>query len=419
MSGLGMLASAIGGAAGVVGQQAAGDIEQGRKVDLATEQANIDVQKQARIDEARAKLDLDYTGKKAVAARDFSVAPATLAASDTVAKAAATTQRDVKVADLTWEPLNTAARIKTADDAKAAHQVDTEITLGDARNKDLLEAKFSVAMSDPRVASAYASAMAAAGASSAQQKLAGQQLKDLVQVSNRAAQVRAIQDQLATEDDPKLRSAMQQQLGDLVSGGKDAAKFLEAVNRAQDNARDALKLLNDPTTSDEGKRLAGQQLRNAQALAQQAAALGGFNLDSEAQKPIIQQSAIDDLLKNPKTAQQFDAAFQRPGLAQQILDAHKGDKDDKGEPERPTGLLASAGPKNLPGSPGARQESQAEARRTTLAEKQASNSKAAKDAFAALRPDDAEGASRLQASPLFGYLSAPQKAEIQRRVMGR
>lgn len=416
MSGLGMLASAIGGAAGVVGQQAAGDIEQGRKVDLATEQANIDVQKQARIDEARAKLDLDYTGKKAVAARDFSVAPATLAASDTVAKAAATTQRDVKVADLTWEPLNTAARIKTADDAKAAHQVDTEITLGDASNKDLLKAKWSVAMSDPRVASAYASAMAAAGASSAQQKLAGQQLKDLVQVSNRAAQVRAIQDQLSTEDDPKLRSAMQQQLGDLVSGGKDAAKFLEAVNRAQDNARDALKLLNDPMTSDEGKRLAGQQLRNAQALAQQAAAFGGFNLDSEAQKPIIQQRAIDDLLKNPKTAQQFDAAFQRPGLAQQILDAHKG---DKGAPERPPGLLASAGPKNLPGSPGARQESQAEERRTTLAEKQASNSKAANDAFAALRPDDAEGASRLQASPLFGYLPAPQKAEIQRRVMGR
>jgi hypothetical protein len=56
MSGLGMLAAAIGGASNAIGQQAAGDIEQKRKLDIAAETAAIEEQMRMRLAENTERL---------------------------------------------------------------------------------------------------------------------------------------------------------------------------------------------------------------------------------------------------------------------------------------------------------------------------------------------------------------------------
>ena len=57
MSGLGLLATALAGGAGVIGKQAGDDIEQGRRADLMKQQADIEEQMQARLAEMRYSYD--------------------------------------------------------------------------------------------------------------------------------------------------------------------------------------------------------------------------------------------------------------------------------------------------------------------------------------------------------------------------
>ena len=76
MRGLGLLATALAGGAGVIGKQAGDDIEAGRKADLMRQQAEIEEQTQMRLMEMRQRfgreqLEYETTGKGGAAKLDF------------------------------------------------------------------------------------------------------------------------------------------------------------------------------------------------------------------------------------------------------------------------------------------------------------------------------------------------------------
>jgi hypothetical protein len=222
MSGLGMLAAAIGGAAGVVGQQAAGDIEQGRKINLAQEQANIDVQKQARIAEAQAALDLSTANKRAIQARDFSVAPETLAASDTVAQAAGKTQRGVKVAEYGDTTFQGAKKAQEDADAADAAARARRTSVDNAASPEYLSSLKTIALADPRVLSTLAlqraqaaEAYGKAGESGARTGLIGTEVEAKKLANSDAVKISGLYDRAdAIVKDPSLTSEERaQQLG--------------------------------------------------------------------------------------------------------------------------------------------------------------------------------------------------------------
>jgi len=219
----------------------------------------------------------------------------------TKAEAAGKVSRSEKALDLT-DPSLVAAQ--TAEEARkrAEKVLDVEATSEAARvemkknvaDKPFIDAvkQFKIA-SDPETAAKIAQLMASTGTLNAETALRKQNLTDLIEVSKRAKDIRDIQAELSNTKDDKRRVELHQQLGDLTTGGRNPEKFLEAVNRAQDNARDALKLLVDPLATDSQKSAANAQLDAANALVRAAAKMGGIDLGGGGQAVDPYKAAMD------------------------------------------------------------------------------------------------------------------------------
>jgi hypothetical protein len=167
MSGMGMLASALAGATGAVYQQATGDIEQGRKVDLAKEQADIDVQKQARISEAQEQI------RRSGQAADFAFAndPTNVATKQGTARSNALTSaqdtRDATVAAVNDTGYQSATKRQAdADAADAAARVRAA-TVAAGGDATFLSATTKLKLADPEVAARIAASRAQAGEATA------------------------------------------------------------------------------------------------------------------------------------------------------------------------------------------------------------------------------------------------------------
>ena len=126
VSGLGLLATALAGGAGVIGKQAGDDIEQGRKADLMRQQADIEEQMRMRLAERQEQMrregvlwgttgeggaaSLDLARRSGEQANDLSIKgkvaeatnPELAAAKDTQAEAEL--QRDIKRINATSKP---------------------------------------------------------------------------------------------------------------------------------------------------------------------------------------------------------------------------------------------------------------------------------------------------------------------------
>ena len=164
MSGLGILASALGGGASAIEQQAKGDIAQQREGDLATQKANIEEQMRMRLADYSEKIRqqqviADNTGPGAEARLGFLGRSGEVSSKTEIDKARGLI------------PVTQAAAMasaKTADD----------ITMSRAANPTLLAAGAKIELASPTVAakiaemrSATTAHLAAAGASGAHSKM--------------------------------------------------------------------------------------------------------------------------------------------------------------------------------------------------------------------------------------------------------
>ena len=177
-----------------------------------------------------------------------------------------------------------AARNETALTGRRAEATDAPLTQGLADRESIIAGARSKAEQAATVeagknpdylrSKAAITAAGEASGSRAQAALARQQLSEIDRVAGRAADIRAAQTELSKETDPTKRDAIQQRVSDLQFSGKDPTKFLALAERAQDNAREAIKLMADPAAAEEGKR----QLAKANDLSRQAAKAAGLKL---------------------------------------------------------------------------------------------------------------------------------------------
>lgn len=129
---MGMLSSVMQGAA-----QGLNVLGQGMLKDIDRQQdQGIWEKRQALL----AEIQRESAKTQRTDARDFSVAPETLAAQDTVATAAGATARKVKTAELTDEGLNTAARAKMAGDSAASADASRAAAKAEAGDTELTAA---------------------------------------------------------------------------------------------------------------------------------------------------------------------------------------------------------------------------------------------------------------------------------------
>lgn len=257
MSGLGILASALGGGAAAIGEQAKGDIAQQREMDIAKEKAAIQEQMEMRLMEAKEKYRqqgvlADNTGPLADAKLDMKRR-----------ETAITNQGEV-------------------DKQGMLATLNDDITKRRAGDKAYLSSVAAIKLADPEVKAHLAQMAAAAGASAAQTRMLGEQLKQLQAVGSVAEQVRGLQQKLSSAKTEDERSTIQQQITDLGFNGKDTKGFLTIAERAMNNGDAALKVLNDPTASPEAKASALTQLNRANEFADKAAAQAGLKLGNQA-----------------------------------------------------------------------------------------------------------------------------------------
>jgi hypothetical protein len=171
MSGMGMFAAALGGAAGAINQQAVGDIEQQRKTDLMQVQAELERSKLKFAETLRqggVRADFNFVNDKGtVATRQATARSNTLAAGqDTrdakVAEAGDTAYQGAVKGQADREAADTAARARATTKANAA-------------DGDYLGAMTKLKLADPSVAAQIARDRAAAGESGARAGLIGVQ----------------------------------------------------------------------------------------------------------------------------------------------------------------------------------------------------------------------------------------------------
>lgn len=253
MSGLGILATALAGGAGVIAKQAGDDVEAQRKSDLMRQQADIEEQMRMRLADFSERL----RQQGVLAENTGPIADARLA---------------VKQRELTMQ---TDAEIGKA---KALATADEEVAKRRAGDKSYLASVRTLKLADPEVQARIQSSLASAGASAAQARTAAEQLKQLQQVGSMADQVRGLQKQLAAAKSPEERETIQRQITDLGFSGKDTKGFMSIAERAMSNADAALKVLNDPAAADDAKRAAMTQLQRANQFADQAAAQAGIKI---------------------------------------------------------------------------------------------------------------------------------------------
>lgn len=289
MSGLGMLATALAGGAGVIGKQAGDDIADQRKSELMKQQAEIDLQYKQRLAEFSADLDRRSNKNRLIDTRDFNASDETIAATGKVAKAAGATARDVERERLGDTALNEAARKKAADDAAAKAESEAGILKSQAGDKKLVEAIGVMELAKPQVRAQIAASMASAGASAQSVKESAERLKQLQQVGEVATKVRGLQDTLTKTSDPAQRQAVEQQITDLGFSGKDVKSFLSTAERAMTNGDTAMKILMDQMADEATKATARAQLDRANQFADQAAGLAGIKTKGQ-ERPTEQQA---------------------------------------------------------------------------------------------------------------------------------
>jgi len=153
VSGLGLLATALAGGAGVIGKQAGDDIEQGRKADLMRQQADIEEQMRMRLAEfgekqRRSGVVWDNTGEAADAKLGMRGRELALQSDADIAKARG------------MIPVQQEA-------ARAGAKTATDITKEQAADPIYLGSVAKIKLADPEVAARIAASRASAGASAA------------------------------------------------------------------------------------------------------------------------------------------------------------------------------------------------------------------------------------------------------------
>lgn len=238
--------------------------------------------------------------------------------------------RERRSADIASEG---SARNKTDLAGKLAEATNTGLTQGMADRESIIagarskaeQAAVTAAGNDPAYLKAKG-AITAAGETSgsrASAALARHQLNEIEKVAGRAADIRSAQTELSKETDPTKRDAIQQRVSDLQFSGKDPSKFLALAERAQDNAREAIKLLADPATAEEGKR----QLAKANELSRKAAQAAGLKLSDDADPFAIPGA------KPGKGADPYAKLEVKPAPSSGIIDRVKAKFDAAPEPQ--------------------------------------------------------------------------------------
>lgn len=175
MSGLGMLAAAIGGASNAIGQQAAGDIEQKRKLDIAAETAAIEEQMRLRLAENTERLRL--AGRSSDFAFDNDAANVATrqgtAKSNTLAAGAATREAAVAASG------DTAYQATLDAEASRAGARDRTKTTEAAADPLYMGALTKIKLADPQVAAAIAASRAQVAEAGARMGMLGQQTESL------------------------------------------------------------------------------------------------------------------------------------------------------------------------------------------------------------------------------------------------
>lgn len=275
MSGLGLLATALAGGAGVIGKQAGDDIEAGRKADLMRQQADIEEQMRMRIMERQEDVRqrgalADVTGPLGKAKLDYKSRELAAQSDAEIAKARGLI------------PVQQEA-------ATAANETATGLAKKNAADPTYLKSISVLKLADPEVRAHIAQMGAAAGASAASAKESAERLRQLGEVGTMATQVRGLQTKLAGAKTDEERSAIQQQITDLGFSGKDTKGFLSIAERAITNGDAALKVLNNPDADPAAKDAARTQLERANEFAEKAAAQAGIKINGPA-KPSQQQA---------------------------------------------------------------------------------------------------------------------------------
>lgn len=269
MSGLGILAAGLAGGAKAVGDQLTKDIANQEEMRMFAEKRAIEEQAQLRL--------LDYQDKQQRGRFLF--------------------ERDTGpggggAAELGM--LRKKGEQQTEEEVRKAGLLETqrvEQTKREAADSAYMAAVRAIKSNDPLVAAQIAQSMAAAGASSAHTALLNENLTATKKLNAVADKVRILQDSLSKAGDDATRNAIQQQITDLGFTGKDVTKFLEAANRMQDNATNALKLASDPGTSESQRQKLLDEWSQANNAARQLLVSGGVKIKEATDKPKTEAEA--------------------------------------------------------------------------------------------------------------------------------
>lgn len=295
MSMLGGLAAAIGGGAQAINQQAVGDIDQQRRVDIAKETAAIEEQMRNRLadrQEMRRRegmsADFDFTNDPKNVGRSQATAR-----SNALATAGTARQAVVEgVNDTAYQ----GARTKQGDtDAADAARREREATIAAGSDEDFRKAKRALTLIGHVESSA----------SVAQAALARLQADDLKRLGGEYDKYIAIQNDPKLNDDEKAArlkpivttiTAIKSKTGQ--GGARDPELDTETITEERLNA--------DGTTT----KVQRKQVRRP----------GGADAKPGIEPPA---AAIAELKKNPQLAAQFDEVFGKGAAAQHLQAAPK------------------------------------------------------------------------------------------------
>lgn len=272
MSGLGILATGLAGGASAMGTQLTKDIANQEEMRMFAERKAIEELAQIRL--------LDYQDKQQrgrfLFERDTNPGGGGAAELGMIKK---------KGEQITDEEVRKAGLLE-------AQRV--EQTKKEAADPAYMAAARAIRSNDPLVAAQIAQAMAAAGSSSAHTALLNENLTATKKLNAVADKVRGLQNDLSKAKNDATRNDIQQQITDLGFTGKDVTKFLEAANRMQDNATNALKLASDPGTSEPQRQKLLDEWSQANNAARQLLVSGGVKI-KEPEKPTQHQAEADAL----------------------------------------------------------------------------------------------------------------------------
>lgn len=312
MSGLGMFAAALGGAAGAINQQATGDIEQQRKTDLMQVAAELERSKLQFAETLRQggmRADFNFANDKDnVATRQATARSNTLAAGKDT--------RDAAVAMVGDETYQEAVRGQANRDASDAAARARTVVKENAGDLSYLASAKAIKLNDPEVAAHIATMRAQAAHSAASSGLIGIQTKAGKIDLDDKTKLSALYDSaagllsdanLTDEERAKRFAPIQRQIVLMKSKngtGTGAAKDPELDTQTEEVTR------NNPDGST--SKVTSKTVRKP----------GSIGADAYPEPP---SEAVSRLRGDPKSAEHFDAIFGK-GAAAKVL-ASGGAKD--------------------------------------------------------------------------------------------